>query len=102
MRGSRALLNFPLRIGSEIAAAATAVGIDADDTLPDGTLPDVGLKSNRQDRQSIGTLPDGTIENTELIGETRKHGTNWGRGRRRHHLAGWWRRRRIEGIGPMR
>ena len=60
MRGSRALLNFPLRIGSEIAAAAAAVGIDAD-----GTLPDVGLKSNRQDRQPIGTLPDGTIGNTE-------------------------------------
>jgi hypothetical protein len=61
---------------------------------------DVGLKSNRQDRQPIGTLPDGTIGNTDLIPETRKHRTNWGRGRRRHHLAGWWRRRRIEGIGP--
>jgi hypothetical protein len=95
MRGSRALLNFSLCIGSEIAAAAAAVGIDAD-----GTLPNVGLKSNRQDRQPMGTLPNGTIGNTELIGETRKHGTNWGRGRRRHHLAGWWRRWRIEGIGP--
>jgi hypothetical protein len=65
MRGSRTLLNFPVRIGSEIAAAAAAVEIDADGTLSDGTLPDVGLKSNRQDRQPIGTLPDGTIGNTE-------------------------------------
>jgi hypothetical protein len=56
---------FPLRIGYEIAAAAAAVEIDADGTLSDGTLPDVGLKSNRQDRQPIGTLPDGTIGNTE-------------------------------------
>jgi hypothetical protein len=69
MRGSRALLNFPLRIGFEIAVAVAAVGIDADGTLPDGTLPDVGLKSNGQDRQPISTLPEGTIGNTELIGE---------------------------------
>jgi hypothetical protein len=46
---------------------------------------------NRQDRP-IGTLPDGTIHgNTELIGEEEGGG-----------ITLLWRRRRIEGIGPMR
>jgi hypothetical protein len=49
------------------------------------------IHGNNQDRP-IGTLPDGTIHgNTELIGEEEGGG-----------ITLLWRRRRIEGIGPMR